>query len=114
MKQCNICANRECNLIHAPRPEFVVREGQEYLKPMELRFKHKISRKEMQQDCKGYKPIVRQGATILERLIMSGEDQKAQVRELLAAMRMKIVDVNYAPYFRVVPEHGSFKKGKAA
>lgn len=113
MRQCNECANRECHLIHAPRPEYVVNKmtGEEVLKPMELRVKHRVPVEEMQKYCLKYKPIHRKGSTILEHAIYNSPEA---VRDLLDRMHMTIIDVSYAPYFRVVPirKPRRFKRGR--
>lgn len=108
MRQCNICSNRECHKIHAPKAEYVKTADGEYLKPMELRVKHAVPRRMMMEDCKQFKPIDRsRGATVLEHVI---HNSPVELATILERMRLKIVDVTYYPYFRIVSMHTPHRK----
>ena len=111
MRQCNYCGNKDCHVIHAPKVEFAKTADGDVLKPMELRKTHKLTSEEMQASCGNYKPIERRGSTILEHVIHNSPKELAM---LLHRMAVKIIDVSYYPYFRIVPINKSFKKERKA
>lgn len=113
MRQCNECANRKCHLIHAPRVQFKVNKvtGEKTMKDPELRKSHDIPRKQMMQYCDIHVPIKRRGATILEHVVYNSPLDTAK---LLDIMEMKIIDVSYPPFFKIVPvrQHPKRRKKK--
>ncbi len=85
MKECNICANHNCDLTRGKG------KGKG-----EMRTKHKIPAHVMRLSCKKYIKISRLKTTVFEHLLIK---QPGNVLALLKNMDMQFVETKRVPFF---------------
>jgi len=90
MKQCNSCANYNCNII---------RSGWTTKGP-NFRFTHRLSRAELMTSCKSHTELPIFKRTILEHLF-TNPTQIAKAFELISSAGLKFVETNRKPGFRL-------------
>ena len=81
MKECNICANHNCDLTRG--------KGK-------MRTKHKVPARAMRLSCKKYIKISRLKTTVFEHLLIK---QPGNVLTLLKSMDMQFVETKRVPFF---------------